>query len=334
MISMSSKFLCGLALPGALLASTPGAARAAGSVAGVVALRPSCMTRQDDDALLRALEVELTSVQRQARDASESPAASVVLSADCDRNTGTMTLRIRSGQSSVVQERSIALGEIPEAARPRLLALVIAEALGLELAADEPNAGAGAQGEASLAERDPYWRAFDATLYTTEDPYDPPPSLRLGLGTQARVSPTHSNLLFAFEANASGPIASAIQWGFEGSYANANDTWTTKGKANIHWWTGAAGLDFVVRGAAELTLGPRLAMGYLTSSTANVARTFYNQLGARAKLATRLGPRTSLELVLAAHRTLGAFALEREDGVDTTFNGWLYSWGVGLAFQP
>jgi hypothetical protein len=337
MVSMSSKFLCGLALPGALMASAPGAARAAGSVAGVVALRPSsCMTSQDDDALLRALEVELTSVQLQARDApeTESPAARVVLSADCDRNTGAMTLRIRSSQSSVVQERSIALGEIPEAERPRLLALVIAEALGLELAADEPNAGADARGEASLATRDPYWRAFDSTLYTKEDPYDPSPSLRLGLGTQARLSPRHSNLLFAFELNASGPIASAFQWGVEGSYANADATWTPNGAADVHWWMGAAGLDFVVRDMVDLTLGPRLALGYLTSSTANVARTFDTQLGARAKLATRLSPRTSLEIVLAAQRTIGAFALEREDGVDTTFSGWLYSWGVGLAFQP
>jgi hypothetical protein len=337
MVSTSSKFLRGPALLCALLVSAPRAAGAAGSVAGVVALRPSsCMTSQDDDALLRALEVELTSVQLQARDASEpeSPAARVVLSADCDRNTGAMTLRIRSSQSSVVQERSIALGEIPEAARPRLLALVIAEALGLELAADEANAGAGAHGEPSFETRDPYGRAFDSTLYTTDDPYDPPPSLRLGLGTQARLSPRHSNQLFAFELNASGPIASAVQWGVEGSYATASDTWTPSGDAVVHWWTGAAGLDFIVRGMADLTLGPRVAFGYLTSSTANIAQTFDTQLGARAKLGTRLGPQTSLEIVLAAHRTVGMFARDRYDGVDTTFDGWLFSWGVGFAFQP
>jgi hypothetical protein len=337
MVSMSSELLCGLALSAALLAHAPGAARAADSVAGVVALRPSsCMTSQDDDALVRALEVELTSVQHRAHDASapESPAARVVLSADCDRKTGAMTLRIRSSQSSVVQERSIALGEIPEVARPRLLALVIAEALGLELAADQRNGGAGAHGEASLETRDPNWRGLDSSLYTTEDPYDPPPSLRLGFGTQARLSPRHSNLLFAFELNASGPIASAVQWGVEGSYATAKDTWTPAGDAAIHWWTGAAGLDFVVRGMADLTLGPRLAFGYLTSSTANVAQTFDTQLGWRAKLGARLDPRMSVELVLAAHRTIGTLARESSVGVDTTFNGWLYSWGVGVAFQP
>ena len=318
MVSMSSEILCRLALPAALLASAPGAARAADAVVGVVALRASsCMTGHDDDALLRALEVELTSVQLQARGASESPAPSVVLSADCGRNTGAMTLRIRSSQSSVVQERSIALGEIPDAARPRLLALVIAEALGLELAADESNVGAGAHGQATFETRAPSWRAFDATLYTTEDPYEPPPSLRLGLGTQARLSARHSNLLFAFEVNASGPIASAVQWGVEGSYAKANATWTPNGEADIHWWTGAAGLDFVVREMADLTLGPRLGLGYLTSSTGNVARTFDTQLGARAKLGTRLGPRTSLEIVLAANRMLDAYALERDEGIDT-----------------
>lgn len=334
---MSYKYACALALPCALLASAPRPAGAAESVAGVVALHLSeCMTSTDDEALLRALEVELTSVQLQARDAAaaEPPVARVVLSADCDGDTGAMTLRIRSNRSSVVQERSIALGEIPEAARPRLLALVIAEALGPEIAAADASAAAGAASEAAFDERDPYWNASDSSLYTTDDPYDPPPSLRLGLGSQARLSPRHSNLLFALELNASGPLASAVQWGVEGSYANASGTWTPDGSADVHWWTGAAGLDFVVRHLADLTIGPRLALGYLTSSTANVPRTFDTQLGARAKLGTRLGPRTSLELVLAAHRTLGAFALNRNDGVATTFDGWLFSYGIGLAFQP
>jgi hypothetical protein len=291
------------------------------------------MTSKDDDALVRALEVELTSVQRNAPHAPEAPGARVVLSADCDRVSGAMTLRIWSSQSGLVQERSIALGEIPEAARPRLLALVIAEALGLELAG-EPRDAAGAEHDGAFEEREPQWGAFDSSLFTTEDPYDPPRSLRLGLGTQARLSPRHSNMLLAFELNLGVPLASAVEWGIEGSYATANGTWTPTGEADVHWWTGATGVDVVIRGMADLTVGPRVALGYLTSSTANVARTIDTQLGARAKLGARVGRRTSFELMLAAHRTVGMMAYNRNDGVDTTFNGWLFSWGVGVAFQP
>jgi hypothetical protein len=369
MTSFSAILRGGLALTCGLFVSVPapvyGAERAAAGVT-IFALNASrCVTsRQEDAALLHALEIELSSAPLAAglEPAAAAPPARVIVSVECQADTEAVTLRVQSSGSSRVEQRSIVLGDVPVRARARLLALVIAESLGSTLApaASEPDESWSTSALVSAPEPAastsqsvaPSRKRLGSALFTTRNPYaggaydapstmdEPlqPPGLRLGFGSQARMALGPSAVLLAFEASASGAIERYIGWGVEASYAAVGDAATERGKLDVSWWTASGGFDFIATRRADIVVGPRLSVGHFSAVRGGDSplseTTLGTQLGGRATFTSRLDGRASLAMTFSAQRTLGVAALGSYTGLDTAFHGWVIGWGLGLAIDP
>jgi hypothetical protein len=376
MTTLSAILRGGLALGCGLLVSEPASAAGAPRTAAdvrIFALNPGqfATSGQDGAALLRALEIEFSSVPLDSgSDAAAAPSPRVVVSVECQADTDAVTLRVRSSGSSRVEQRSIVLRDVPVTARPRMLALVIAEALGSELAPAtsvrddarpapvlesaperdsapelEPAASMSQSpapprkrlGRALLTRRNPYaGGAYDAPV-TTDDPTRSP-ALRLGIGSQARLALDPSAVLLAFEASASGVIERYIGWGAEASYAAVGETATDRGEIDVSWWNASAGFDFIATRRADIVVGPRLSVGHFSAArrgdSALTEATLVTQLGGRATFTSRLEGDASLAMTFAAQRTVGVAALGSYTGLDTAFHGWIVSWGIGVALDP
>jgi hypothetical protein len=333
---------------------------AADTSPGVVLVRAtSCEAPRDDAALRHALEVELAAMHVETRwEMRDAEAATprVSLSAECAADTGVLSLRVWSSVPHLVVERSVALRDVPEAARARTLALVISEALGPALAdarraagsEDEAAEGASSQRTAFPAattavssldgplftRADPY---YPADLFNETDPYGARRALRLAAAAQARLAAHDSAMLLAFEVSASGPLAGAVDWGIEVSRASAM-AWKTDRTFDVNWWNASIGTDIVSARTVSLAFGPRLSLGHLTVEDSDVfstrsERTLVTQFGGRAKIDAPLSRRSSVQMMVAADRTLGVLALTHYTGLDREVRGWLLSWGMGLAVE-
>jgi hypothetical protein len=358
-------------LASVLILFAPHPLRADPAPSVVISKTPSCSSPEQDAELRRALEIELAAMHVQHRwetpELSAAPTARISLATDCAATDGLIALRVWTNIPRLVVKRTLALRDVPEAARARTLALIISEALGPALAAqttapdaDDTRAAdeTPARADARTAERraanapsmltdayragplfttaDPY--APWGPLFTAEDPYSTPRRARLGGAAQARVILDGGAPLFGFEITASGPLSEDVDLSAETSYAAAT-TWSTDGDREVNWWNTSIGADLVNAGPVySLALGPRLAFAHLTVGDPNdesgsAERTLVTAFGARAKFEIPVGEKATVQTMLATQRSLGVLALNHYTGLDRAFNGWFVSWGLGFGVE-
>lgn len=336
------------------------AAPAAAEPPAAVLLHTSTCGPEQDAALRRALEIELEALHIEPRwagtDAVGAPAP-ITLSAECDRSSGSVSLRVWASNPRLVLSRFVALRDVDEPARARTLALVISEALGPTLArpADDgvaappaPARPAPPTREADAAQPraprrpvfyriNPYGDADSDELFTTTNPYGMPHAFRIGTAAQARLSLRDSSVLLGAEMGMSGPLSEDFDATLEVSYAGST-RWLSALDATV--WSVAFGSDFVHFDTIGFALGPRLAFGHIgitdDGSFERVSeRTLFTQLGLRSKLEVPIDERLSVLLTFGAHKTLGVYALTtRYTGLDEGLNGWGINWSLGLGVEP
>ena len=305
-------------------------AQAADPAPGVVVLHSaSCPSAYADAALQHALEVELASSSAPAAEAS-----GVILHAECDA-AASVSLRVWSSAPRLVVERSVALRDVPEAARARTLALVVAEALGPNQAAvpaEPPEPGAAPD---ALPFTDTDLSSPWGELFVPADPYGPPRDVRVAAGVQARVALQDDDALLAFEVGASGPLSDLVDWAVEVSHASAGTSVLAPNR-DVRWWNTSLGLDLIGGRAIALALGPRFSLGHLSitdSALGDTEHTLVAQIGGRAKLELPITDHGGLQLTLALERRLGVLALDYYTGYDRALTGWLASLGVGITLD-
>jgi len=330
---------------------------------------PDCATPPyDPRELLRSLEIELSPYHlrvqtRLAGDTQPGLSVSVGL-ARCDARADSLTLVYGDALGQRSRERELPLRDVPRAARARTLALVIAEALrpshwagetdAQSPAPDQPDTGSApdlpslAPGMADPlradAPHEPPTPAFpgrsagtqalpedDDRLFQTEDPYPWPNRFRLGFDAQALLETRHNNLLIGFGLSAHGALFRRSQWALELSYFGGDVGTPEGGVLNLHWWTGAAGLDFPLTGSPRLQFGPRFALSRLGDSDASTS-VLLTTCGGRASLSAKFTAQMALNVHLEVDRSLQV--LTSTPGRDSLpWYGWMLTWGAGLSFD-
>lgn len=321
-----------------------------------VMLHTSTCQPQADAALRRALEVELQALNIEPRwastDAVGAPAP-ITLSAECDGESGSVSLRVWASEPRLVLSRFVALRDVDEPARARTLALVISEALAPALASDDgltridapppsETAPAAAPARSSrqrgrrgsrLFRSDPY---DDDELFTTTSPYGMPHAFRVGTSAQARLAMRDSSVLLGAELAVSAPVSDRFDTALELSYASTT-SWSSA--LQTSWWSMALGTDFVHFDAIGLAAGPRLSFGYLSVTrdewdVPSTERTVVAQLGVRSKFEVPIDDRLSALMTFGAQHTFGVYALTHYTGLDEGLNGWVVSWSLGISVEP
>jgi hypothetical protein len=342
-----------LSLSGAL--GLAWAAPALAQPPAAVMLHTSTCQPEADSALRRALEIELQALHVEPRwastDAVGAPAP-ITLSAECDAESGNVSLRVWASEPRLVLSRFVALRDVDEPARARTLALVISEALGPSLASEagggdparlepqppsesEPSFGPilrARERRSDFADSDGY----DGELFTTTSPYGMPHAFRIGTSAQARLSMRDSSVLLGAELGASGPVSEHFDATLELSYAGS-----AMGSSALEasWWSMAFGADFVHFDAIGLAAGPRLAFGHLSLTGEEsfdfiTERTLVAQIGVRSKFEVPIDDRLSALMTFGALHTFGVYATTPYRGLDEGLNGWIVSWSLGLGLEP
>jgi hypothetical protein len=336
-----------LTLMGALFAGLPRPVHAADPAEPSVVVQPSstCPAGYADAALQHALEVELAGRQLEPWDRLEDVASPVrvTLSAECEE-PGAVSLRVWSSVPRLVVARTVALRDVPEVARARTLALIVSEAL----APARAGATFSESGSAPSAAREDLppptslRRPMDSALFTRVNPYDigvphddssVDRPIRIGAGAQAHLFLDDDNLLLAVEVGASGPLWEALDWSLEVSHIGAK-TSSAASTLDVDWWNASFGFDFVRAPSLSLSLGPRLSVGDLTirDEINESEHTLVTQIGARTKLDLPLSDRASVQMTAALQHRLGVLALSSDYAAfDRALDGWLMSWGIGIA---
>jgi len=330
------------------------AAPAAAQPPAAVLLHTSTCQPEADAALRRALEIELQALHVEPRwastDAVGAPAP-ITLSAECDAESGSVSLRVWASEPRLVLSRFVALRDVDEPARARTLALVISEALGPTLASEGDDGSARldlqppSEAEPSFA---PAARArrrrgfadsdvYDGELFTTTNPYGMPHAFRIGTSAQARLSMRDSSVLLGAELAVSGPFSDHFDATLELSYVGSS---RSSSALQASWWSMAVGADFVHFDAIGLAAGPRLSFGHLSLSGQDSSfepiteRTLVAQLGVRSKFEVPIDDRLTALMTFGAQHTLGVYAVTYYTGLDEGLNGWIVSWSLGLGVEP
>lgn len=349
---------CAAALAVLPLGAVPARARTTAPAVVALDVKDCVSGSAEPPRLLHALEVELAPLHLAPAWVSSEPpetAALVVLRSDgCGSSEARLTLRVWSGHHSLIAKRQIAIGEVPRAALPRTLALIVSEALGAsakdseegsaapQAGADEP-AGAVASllplAETSLpAPRQ--WEYDD--LFVHEDPYPRYTPLRAGAAVIVRSASHQQDLLLGFEFNARGGLSRRLEWAAELGYVGGKEDDAGESPVGIHWWNASLGAD-VVDGGSNLrwTLGPRISLGHLETRFSDGSffgdeyeRELLTELGLRGQLSLLLGTRIGLDLFLVGGHTLGTLALTRSISSQDELRGWQLSWGFGVSVLP
>lgn len=323
------------------------ASAAAAQPPAAVMLHTSTCQPEADAALRRALEVELSALHVEPRwastDAVGAPAP-ITLSAECDAESASVSLRVWASEPRLVLSRFVALRDVDEPARARTLALVISEALGPTLASEAddgldapapeaaPAEAPRARRRAALTPIDPY----NDELFTTTNPYGMPHAFRIGTSAVARVAMRDSSVLLGAELALNGPISEHFDAALEASYTGST-TWSSALRGS--WWSMAVGADFVHFDAIGLAAGPRLSLGHLSltrddSFDPTTERTLVAQLGMRTKFEVPIDDRLSALMTFGVQHTLGVYALTYYTGLDEGLNSWVLSWSLGLGVEP
>jgi hypothetical protein len=333
-------------LAGVLFAALPRPSHAADAAEPSVVVQPSstCSAAYADGALQHALEVELAATPLERVAAAEDVASPrLTLSAECEEEA--VSLRVWSSVPRLVVARTVALTDVPEAARARTLALIVREALA-PVRADAPSSSASSsEGElepstprrssrmpAALLTRDNPYDAGLAPLDPSEASFDARP-IRIGAAAQGRLFLDDDNMLLALEVGASGPLSQTLDFGIEASHIDGKIS-SVVSALDVDWWNASMGIDFVLARSILFAIGPRFSLGSLTISDDSTDRehTLVTQLGARTKLDLPLSQQASVQMTTAIQHRLGVLALEADySGFDRALDGWLLSWGLGLA---
>jgi hypothetical protein len=184
---------------------------------------------------------------------------------------------------------------------------------------------------ALLTRNNPYDAGL-APLDPSESSFDPRP-IRIGAAAQGRLFLDDDNLLLALEVGASVPLSETLDFGIEASHIDGKLSSVVRA-LDVDWWNASIGFDFVLARSILFAIGPRFSLGSLTISddAADREHTLVTQLGARTKLDLPLGQQASVQMTTAIQHRLGVLALEADySGFDRALDGWLLSWGLGLA---
>lgn len=342
---------CGAALGAVLFGALPARAQSTAPAVVAVDVKDCVSGSAEPPRLLHALEVELAPLHLTPAWVSSEPpevAAVVVLRSDaCGSSEARLTLRVWSGHHKLIARRQITLGEVPRAALPRTLALIISEALGAppsepEARSSAPN-GTSDEPVAAMATLLPLAQSplpvvglseYD-DLFVHQDPYPHYTPFRAGVAALVRDASHDQALLLGFEFNARAGIARRLDWAAELAYAGGTED-LDDGTWSINWWNASVGADFVDAGSSvRWSLGPRISLGHLeTSSGDDYERELLTELGVRAQLSVALGTHTGLDMFLVGSHTLGRLALTHSISSQDELRGWQLEWGVGISVLP
>jgi hypothetical protein len=308
-------------------------------------------TPEEPGGLLDALAVELAPLHLRPVWVSHNPpevVARVLLrSQDCEHSSAPLELRIWSGHSRLIAERTIATRSVSQPVLRRTLALLVSEALGAASeAVPESTSNSDSNGDHATAPLEPAAlpdaRRFDATpgdaLFFSTDPYPRPPYLHLGAAGEMRLAPPAGSLLLGVEFNARARIDHSADWAAEVSYASAGG-WPPDERVRVRWWDAASGIDLLAARDGSIAVGPRISASYVAASTKDpsdlrIQRALIGQLGVRARLSKQLGAVAALEVLASFSHTLGVLALTEDEVLEKPLDGWLVNWGMGIAISP
>lgn len=338
--------LCILCAPG-LLGSAP--AHAANPDTVAVEVTDCTSAAEEPSGLLDALTVELAPLRLRPVWVSSNPpkvVARVLLrSQNCGHSSAPLELQIWSGRSRLIAERTISTRTVSRPALRRTLALLVSEALGPAREAvteGTPDSNDDLAMSPFDAPEPSDARRFDATpedaLFFSADPYPRPSYLHVGAAVEMRLAPPYGSLLLGVELNAHARLNRATAWATEISYAGAGN-WAPDGNVIVRWWDVASGIDLLAASDGSVAVGPRISAGYVAALTKDptdlrIQRALVGELGFRARLSTQLGTVAALEVVTSLSHTLGVLALTDDVVLEKPLDGWLLSWGMGIALSP
>lgn len=250
----------------------------------------------------------------------------------CASNSAELTLRVLEPGGRGAWERTLALAELPFEARPRTLALSIAEALGRSSRPAPAPASLAAAPEPAPAElpaRPPGSHELQES------------SLQLGLSAQHRTPVLSAHPFWGGELSASrATLSDDLGWAADVGFATRT-TDTRLGEMRTDWWSVGLGLDLRERGLVELAVGPRLALAYVSArpepTSAAPEPTTEALLvlwGAGVELALPLGRRWRLRGTVDLEQPFRGLVLTAGGERAVSLEGWLLSSGLGLAFRP
>jgi hypothetical protein len=330
-----------------LLASAP--AHAAEPKAVAVEVTDCTSAAEEPSGLLDALTVELAPLRLRPVWASNNPqevVARVLLrNQNCAHSSAPLELRIWSGQSRLITERTISTRAVSRPALRRTLALLVSEALGPSREAS-PEGTLDSDSDLAAFPFDAPTpadaRRFDATpddaLFFSADPYPRPSYLHLGAAAEMRLAPPFGSILLGVELDAHAHLSGSSDWATEISYAGAGN-WEPDGAVIVRWWELASGIDLLATSDDSVAIGPRISASYVAALTNDptdlrIQRALIGELGLRARWSTQLGTVAALQAVASVSHTLGVLALTEDEVLEKPLDGWLLSWGMGIAISP
>jgi hypothetical protein len=254
---------------------------------------------------------------------------------ECSSDAAELTLSVLDPDRRWLVQRRLPLSDIPFEARPRALALAIAEALDRT----RPSTAGTAAAPAPLPRLPP------APAALPEPPAAPTetPSLQLGVAAQHRTPLLASHPFWGGELSVSRFASRAWdQLSWVAAFAFATNTTDTRlGQMRTDWWSAGLGLDFRESGLLELAIGPRLGLGYVSSrperaTRASASRTdaFIVLWGVGTELALPLGSSWRLRGTLELEQPSRGLVLTAGGQRSLSLEGWLLTSGLGLAFRP
>lgn len=312
-----------------------------------LALPPCPEPPYDAEQLMQQLQLELSArgfrpVTDTATGTAGTPFRVELELPECPSGSGELTLRVLDpDQRSLVQQR-LALADTPFEARPRTLALTIAEALGRTGASEPAPAAAAAAAPAEVPAASLPAEPSLPPLRPALVPSDVSP-LQLGFAPVYRTPLFESHDFWGGELSASRSITgtgNSLSWLAEAAFAT-NTTNTRLGDMRTDWWSVGLGLDLQERGALELGVGPRLSLGYLsarpelTGGVSNqTTHAFMLLWGAGAGLALPLGKGWLVRATLDLEQPFRGVVLTAGGERSLSLESWLVSSALGVAFRP
>ncbi len=259
----------------------------------------------------------------------QPPIASLALT-ECNPNAA-LTLRVLDARGALLRQRVVSLAETPLEARPRTLALVLAESLPDPLARPAP-------APAALPSTPAPARAARARAEGNGDESPRQPT-SLGLSATVRSPMRYRSLFWGAEVHVRGPLWSVVRWAMEGAVAT-NTTPTPLGDVRVSWWSASLGIDLADQGAIALAMGPRLSVARVLASgdgERGVPSVTQSEdlalLGGRASLGVPVGAGWAVQASLDLQYALRGLVLTAGGAPSVSLDEWIVSSGFGVAYR-
>jgi hypothetical protein len=266
--------------------SPPPVAQGASASAQVLLRSPQCEASSfDTDAFVRLLTIELLSADlRLAREELPGSSPHMILEIPaqvCDPRAAELTIAISERRSGKRSDHPVALYDVEQRARPRALALAIAELI--RQRRTEPGMQNASPMRMADEDREPVKvepprdvRRSDTVTPIMSAPKVPAPE-RLALGpdlqlaAQGRLFAAESTLLFG--ANLAGSFSLHATWlrgrvDLTGSWGSVDDP---LGQVGMGFYSGGLALLASAGEGPELFIGPHLELGYAHASGTPIA---------------------------------------------------------------